>query len=63
MKDPKVEALLKKHSAVLQRTSRELAMNFSWPAKDIIAMACAEMRISEKQWRALKSYQIEQEQA
>lgn len=63
MKNPKMEALLKKHATALESLGRELAMNFSWPARDIISLACSEMGITEKQWRALKSYQIEQEQA
>ena len=58
----KIEALLKKHADVIQRTGRELAMNFDVPARDTIAMACSEMGISRKQWDTMKSYQIEKEQ-
>lgn len=60
--NPKFDKLLAKHAAVIARASRELAMNFNIPARDIISGACAEMRISEKVWRELQSYQIRKEQ-
>jgi hypothetical protein len=53
---PKLEALSKTHSALIAKTRSELAMNFEIPARDTIQMACAEMRISEKQWRKLCDY-------
>lgn len=59
----KLEALLSKHAVVIAKTRRELAMNFNIPARDIIGMACSEMRISEKQWREMESYSIAKEQA
>lgn len=55
--------LLKKHAVVIAKTRRELAMNFNIPSHDIILMACAEMGISEKQWRELESYDIDRKVA
>lgn len=55
-KSNRIEAFLEKHATVLAKTRRELAMNFDIPSRDIIQMACAEMGISEKQWRELASY-------
>ena len=62
MNTAKYEALLTKHASVLAKTGRELAMNFDVPARVTIAMACAEMGISRKQWDALQSYRIAKEQ-
>lgn len=63
MTTQKMEALLKKHAGTIEKTSRDLAMNFDIPARDIIAMACSHMGITPKQWDELTSYQIEKEQA
>lgn len=60
--NPKLEALLGKHAAVIARTRRDLAMNFDIPARSIIQMACADMGISEKVWREMESYSIAKEQ-
>lgn len=59
----KLDKLLKTHAAIIAKTRRELAMNFVVPARDIIGMACAEMGISEKTWRAMESYSIAKEEA
>jgi hypothetical protein len=61
--NPKFDAMLKKHKAVLDHTSRELATNFNMPARDIIASACQDMGITRKMYDALISYQIDREQA
>jgi len=65
MIDKKMEALLKKHAAVLQKIGRKLAMNSNGTlevaalgvsSRDIIFMGCAEMGITERQYRALQNY-------
>jgi hypothetical protein len=58
MENKKFETLLKKHAAVIERTRRELAMNFDIPARSIIQWACADMGISEKTWREMESYSM-----
>ena len=58
MTPQKAELLLRKYAPELKALSRELAMNFDVPSRDLIQMACYEMRISQKQWEQLKSYEI-----
>ena len=58
----KLAKILTTRRDVLDRTGRELAMNFDIPARDIIAMACGELGITRKQWDQLKAMQLEAEE-
>jgi hypothetical protein len=57
----KIDKLIATHAAEIEAANKALATNFDIPARDIIAMACASMRISRKQWDAIQSRRIEAE--
>lgn len=57
------ETLLAKYAAILDRTHRELAMNFETPAPLIVGTCCAVMGITAREWHALEGYKIAKEQA
>jgi hypothetical protein len=52
----KLEKIMRNESATIDKFGRELAMNFDIPARDIISMACCELRISRKEWDAIQSF-------
>lgn len=56
-------ARYERNAALLAKTRRELAINFDIPARDIIGMACAQLGISERDWRTLESRRIAREEA
>jgi len=55
MLNKKLTKIVQKESATLRKIGRELAMNFDIPSRDIILMGCAELGITEKEWRTIQS--------
>jgi hypothetical protein len=45
--------LLAEHAELIESTYRRLATDFETPATRIIAAACAQMNMTQKEWRLL----------
>ena len=63
MLNKKLMKIVQRERLTIARIGYELATNFDIPSRDIILMGCAEMGISEKEWRTIQSYLCEQEVA
>ena len=51
MTTAKRHKLQQQHAELIEKTNRELAMNFDKSAAQIIGYACAQMGITAKEWR------------
>jgi hypothetical protein len=53
----RINALIAKHADIIERCSRDLAMNFNTPAQRIINHACTQMGIARIDWEKITAVQ------